>query len=80
MHINELKFWIKTQKAFDNNLIHYVRQKILYMQIILNIFNKKYILSVKEIQQISSVKIKIKLIIFLLIPNFFFKKLKKIFS
>jgi hypothetical protein len=80
MHINELKFWIKTQKTFDNNLIHYVRQKILYMQIILNIFNKKYILSVKEIQQISSVKIKIKLIIFLLIPNFFFKKLKKNFS
>jgi hypothetical protein len=80
MHINELKFWIKIQKAFDNNLIYYVRQKILYMQIILNIFNKKYILSVKEIQQISSVKIKIKLIIFLLIPNFFFKKLKKNFS
>jgi glycosyltransferase involved in cell wall biosynthesis len=80
MHIKELKFWIKKQKSFDNHLIYSVRQKILYMQIILNILNKKYILSVKKIQQISSVKIKVKLIIFLLIPNFIFKKLKKNFS
>jgi len=80
MHINELKFWIKKQKSFDNHLIHSVRQKIIYMQIILNILNKKYILSVKKIQKICSVKIKIKLIIFLLIPNLIFKKLKKNFS
>lgn len=80
MHINELKFWIKKEKFFDESLIFSVRQKIFYMEIILNIFNKKYIESLKMLKQIQSVTKKIKLLIFLLIPNFIFKKLKNNFS
>ena len=80
MHINELKFWLKKEKFFDESLIFSVRQKIFYMEIILNIFNKKYIESLKMLKQIRSVTKKIKLLIFLLIPNFIFKKLKNNFS
>ena len=80
MHINELKFWLKKEKFLDESLIFSVRQKIFYMEIILNIFNKKYIESLKMFKQIESVKKRIKLLIFLLIPNFIFKKLKNNFS
>jgi glycosyltransferase involved in cell wall biosynthesis len=80
MHVNELKFWIKKEKLFDNSLMFFIRQKILYMEIILNILNKKCITSLKMLQQIHSVKIRIKLFIFLLIPNYIFKKFKKNFS
>ena len=80
MHINELKFWLKKEKFLDESLIFSVRQKIFYMEIILNIFNKKYIESLKMFKQIESVKKRIKLLIFLLIPNFIFKKLKTNFS
>ena len=80
MHINELKFWLKKEKFFGETLIFFVRQKILYMEIILNIFNKKYIDSLKMLKQIESATKRIKLFIFLLIPNFIFKKLKNYFS
>jgi glycosyltransferase involved in cell wall biosynthesis len=80
MHINELKFWLKKEKSLDESLISFVLQKILYMQIILNIFNKKYIVSLKMLHQIHSAKKRVKLFIFLLIPHFIFKKLKSNFS
>jgi glycosyltransferase involved in cell wall biosynthesis len=80
MHINELKFWIKKKRFIDDSLIFSIRQKIFYMEIILNIFNKKYIESFKMLKQIQSVTKKIKLLIFLLIPNFIFNKLKNNFS
>jgi glycosyltransferase involved in cell wall biosynthesis len=80
MYIKELKFWLKKEKLLDESLTFFVVQKILYMQIMLNIFNKKYILSLKMLQQIHSVKKRVKLFIFLLTPNFIFKKLKNNFS
>jgi glycosyltransferase involved in cell wall biosynthesis len=80
MHINELKFWLNKQGSLDEQLIFFIRQKIIYMEVILSILNKKYILSLKMIKQIHSIKKKIRLIIFLLIPNFIFKKLKNNFS
>jgi len=80
MHINELKFWLKKEKSLDESLVSFVLQKILYMQIILNILNKKYIVSLKMLHQIHSAKKRVKLFIFLLIPHFIFKKLKSNFS
>ena len=50
------------------------------METILNILNKKYISSLKNIFYISSVKKKIKLFTFLFIPPFILKKLKDNFS
>ena len=80
MHIDELKFWVKKNYFINKNLLFYVNQKILYMEVILNILKKKYIASFKIIQKIYSVKKKIKLFIFLIIPNFIFKKIKINFS
>jgi glycosyltransferase involved in cell wall biosynthesis len=80
MYIKELKFWLKKEKLLDESLTFFVVQKILYIQIMLNIFNKKYILSLKMLQQIHSIKKRVKLFIFLLTPNFIFKKLKNNFS
>ena len=80
MHVDELKFWVKTNYSLDKNLLFFVKQKILYMEIILNLLNKKYILSLKMIQKIHSVRKKVKLLIFLIIPNFIFKKIKSNFS
>ena len=80
MHIDELKFWVKKNYFINKNLLFYVNQKILYMEIILNILKKKYIASFKIIQKIYSVKKKIKLLIFLIIPNFIFKKIRINFS
>ena len=80
MHIDELKFWVKKNYFIKKNLLYYVKQKILYMEIILNIFQKKYLASLKKIRKIYSVKKKIKLLIFLIIPNFIFKKIKINFS
>ena len=80
MHIDELKFWINKDNLFEKSLLFFVKQKILYMEIILNIFNKKYISAFKMLQEIYSVTKKIKIIIFLIIPNFIFKKLKSNFS
>jgi glycosyltransferase involved in cell wall biosynthesis len=80
MHVDELKFWVKTNYSLNKNLLFFVKQKILYMEIILNLLNKKYILSLKMIQKIHSVRKKVKLLIFLIIPNFIFKKIKNNFS
>jgi glycosyltransferase involved in cell wall biosynthesis len=80
MHINELKFWVKKEKFLDESLKFFVIQKILYMQVIVNILKKNYILSLKMLQQVNSPKIRIKILIFLLIPNFILKKLKNHFS
>lgn len=80
MHIDELKFWVKKNYFINKNLLFYVNQKILYMEIILNILKKKYKASFKIIPKIHSVKKKIKLLIFLIIPNFIFKKIKINFS
>jgi hypothetical protein len=80
MYIKELKFWLKNQKISYNNYFFYVSEKILYMETILNILNKKYIISLKNIFYISSLKTKIKLFIFLFIPPFILKKLRDNFS
>ena len=80
MHIEELKFWLKNQKVSCKDYFFYIREKILYMETMLNILNKKYILSLKNIIYISSLKKKIKLFIFLFIPPFILKKLKDNFS
>ena len=50
------------------------------MEIIQNIFNKKYVVSLKMIKDIQSITKKVKLLIFLLIPNSIFKKVKNNFS
>jgi glycosyltransferase involved in cell wall biosynthesis len=80
MHINELKIWLKKQKMFDHEMLYFIEQKVFYMEAILYIFKKKYILSLKKIFKIHSLIKKINIIIFLLIPNFIFKKLKTNFS
>jgi hypothetical protein len=80
MHIDELKFWVKKNYFINKNLLFYVNQKILYMEVISNILKKKYKASFKIIPKIYSVKKKIKLLIFLIIPNFIFKKIKTNFS
>ena len=80
MHIDELKFWVNKKYFLNKNLLFFVKQKILYMEIILNILNKKYIVSLKMLQTIHSVKKKIQLLIFIIIPNFIFKKIKINFS
>ena len=80
MHIEELKFWVKKNYFLNKNLLFFVKQKILYMEIILNIINKKYILSLKLIRKIQSVTKKTKLLMFLIIPNIIFKKIKINFS
>jgi|694.fasta_scaffold61730_2 glycosyltransferase involved in cell wall biosynthesis len=80
MHIEELKFWVNKNYFLNKNLLSYLKQKILYMEIILNIFNKKYTLSLKMLRKIRSAKKKIKLLLFLIIPNSIFKKIKINFS
>ena len=80
MYIKELKFWLKNQKVSYKNCFFYVREKILYMETILNILNKKYILSIKNIFHISSINKKIKLFVFLFIPSFILKRLRDNFS
>ena len=78
MHINELKFWLKSKVNYNDDFF-FIKENIMYMEAILNLFDKKYILLLNKIFQISSIKKKIKLIFFLLIPNIFFKKLKNNF-
>ena len=80
MHINELKYWVKNQKTFDNHCLSYVKEKIIYMDILLSLLKKKKsIFLIKRILKIKSLKKKTKLFIFLLLPNLILKKLKKIF-
>lgn len=80
MHINELKLWYKRQNFFDHKLLYLIEQKILYMETILNIYNKRYFLSVKKLFKINSFKKKLNIIFFLLMPNFILKELKSNFS
>ena len=80
MYVEELKFWLKNQEIPYRYSFFYVREKILYIETILNILNNKYILSLKNIFQIVSFKKKIKLFIFLFIPSFILKKLRNNFS
>jgi glycosyltransferase involved in cell wall biosynthesis len=80
MYINEFKLWLKKQKLFNENSIFFVKQKIVYMEAVLDILNKKYISALKNILKIVSNKKKIKLIFFIFIPNFIFIKLKSNFS
>lgn len=80
MHINEFKLWLKKQKSFNANSIFFVKQKVVYMEAVLDILNKRYISALKNILKIVSNKKKIKLIFFIFIPNFIFIKLKNNFS
>ena len=80
MHINELKLWYKKQNFFDHKMLYFIEQKILYMETMLNIYNKRYFLSVKKLFKINSFKKKLNIIIFLLMPNFILKELKNNFS
>jgi glycosyltransferase involved in cell wall biosynthesis len=80
MYIKELKFWLKNQKASYKDCFFYVKEKILYMETILNILNKKYTSALKNIFYISSISKKIKLFTFLFIPAFILKKLRDNFS
>jgi hypothetical protein len=80
MHINELKLWYKQQNFFDQKMLYFIEQKILYMETMINIYNKRYFLSVKKLFKINSFKKKLNIIIFLLMPNFILKELKNNFS
>jgi glycosyltransferase involved in cell wall biosynthesis len=80
MHINELKLWFKKQKFFDHKMLYFMQQKIFYMETMLNIYNKRYILSLKGLRKIHSFRKKFNIIFFLLIPNFILKELKNNFS
>lgn len=79
MHINELKFWISDQVVFKDDYLYFIKEKIIYMEAILNLLNSKYFLTMKKILEISSLSKKIKLFFLLLIPNFIFRKLKNNF-
>jgi glycosyltransferase involved in cell wall biosynthesis len=79
MYIKELKLWLKKQKLFNRNSVFFVKQKVIYMEAVLNILNKKYFLAIKNISKVYSKTKKIRLIFFLFIPNFLFKKLKRNF-
>ena len=76
MYISEFKVWLKLQKEFSVNDFFYVKERILYMEIMLNIMNKKYFNSLNKILQISPFIKKIKLLIFLFI-TIFFKNIQK---
>jgi hypothetical protein len=79
-HINELKFWLNNQKCFNKKFLFFIEQRILFMEALVDILNKNYLISISKISKILSIKKKIKLLIFLLIPNFILKTLKKNFS
>ena len=76
MYISEFKVWLKLQKEFSVNDFFYVKERMLYIEIMLNIMNKKYFNSLNKILQISSFVKKIKLLIFLFI-TIFFKNIQK---
>ena len=76
IYISELKVWLKFQKAFSINDFFYVKEKILYMEAMLNILDKNYFVSLNKIFQISSFVKKIKLLIFILL-KIFIKNIQK---
>jgi len=77
--IKELNYWIKNQKLFSKKELSTIVKKINYMIIMNNIIEKKNILALKQINKLSINLIKIKLLIFLILPNFFLRFLKKNF-
>jgi glycosyltransferase involved in cell wall biosynthesis len=79
MHINELKLWLKNQVIFNDDSLLFIKEKIIYMEAILNLLNRKYILAINKINKIESFTKKFKLLFFLLMPNFIFTKLKNNF-
>lgn len=70
MYIKELKFWLNKQKLISKCKIIYVKERILYLEAIKYILNKKFISSFKKIFKLLSLKKKIKLLT-LLFLNFF---------
>lgn len=80
LHIKELKFWLKKQTIFKKKDLFYIKEKIFYMEAIFYLLKKKKNSAIKKIFKISSYKTKIKLFLFLLIPNYFLGKLKENFS
>ena len=76
IYISELKVWLKFQKAFSINDFFYVKEKMLYMEAMLNILDKNYFVSLNKIFQISSFVKKIKLLIFILL-KIFIKNIQK---
>ena len=76
MHVNELKYWLSNQSNFKKKSFFFFKQKIIYMEAILNLLNKNYILSIEQIFKIYSIKKKIKFFLILLIPNYILKILK----
>jgi glycosyltransferase involved in cell wall biosynthesis len=71
MYISELKIWLNSHKLLSDNNFFYVKEKIIYLEAMLNILSKKYIASLKKIFQISSHIKKIKFLIIVLIKIFF---------
>jgi glycosyltransferase involved in cell wall biosynthesis len=71
MYISELKIWLNSHKLLSDNDFFYVKEKIIYLEAMLNILSKKYIASLKKIFQISSHIKKIKFLIFVIIKIFF---------
>ena len=65
MYISELKFWLNQQKLISKYNFFYVKERILYLEAIENILNKKFIFSLKKIFKLFSLEKKIKLLIFL---------------
>jgi len=80
MLINELKHWLKNQRIFNNNSLNFIKERIIYMEVLQSILNEtNFILCMRKIIKINSLKLKIKLFIFLLVPNFILIKLKENF-
>ena len=78
--INELKHWIKNQRIFNNNSLNFIKERIIYMEVLQSILNEtNFILCMRKIIKINNLKMKIKLFIFLLVPNFILIKLKENF-
>ena len=40
MNINELKLWLKNQVIFNDDSLLFIKEKIIYMEAILNLLNK----------------------------------------
>ena len=77
--INELNYWIKNQKLFIKKELSTILKKVKYMVIMNNIIEKKNILALKNINKLPISLTKIKLLIFLILPNYLLRFLKKNF-
>jgi glycosyltransferase involved in cell wall biosynthesis len=70
MYISELKFWLNHQKLISKHNFFYLKERILYLEAIENILNKKFIFSLKKIFRLFDLKKKIKLLILLFLKLF----------